>query len=247
MSEQLEEIKRALDALTSYSETIFTSLHDEGLSEKEMMFYKKSDGEQPWLEIMQIRSELLLARAMATGPLAQAAETKPEQFYCEICQMVTDHLTNKHPWPSRVKAEFATDASDVVGFMQDAQMDTYSRWNCPSCGRHDAGYLKLDHKVCPGCGANMVGEVNSSRSHLPRYAHVPNKDANAERIRLAKVALLNTGFFKAEEVSDDIAPRITELWAYITQWQEDHLARPAATDDNSPPTTPDKEEDDVQP
>lgn len=32
-----------------------------------------------------------------------------------------------------------------------------------------------------------------------------------ERIRLAKIALIDTGYFKEDEVGDDIAPRILEL------------------------------------
>lgn len=37
------------------------------------------------------------------------------------------------------------------------------------------------------------------------------------RIHLAREALIQTGYFTAEQVSDDIAPRITELWSALTR------------------------------
>lgn len=37
-----------------------------------------------------------------------------------------------------------------------------------------------------------------------------------ERLQLARRALIQTGYFTAEQVGDDIAPRITELYSAIT-------------------------------
>lgn len=45
--------------------------------------------------------------------------------------------------------------------MSESSNATYSRWNCPNCGRHDAGFLRLEKKVCPGCGSAMVGEAST--------------------------------------------------------------------------------------
>ena len=38
-------------------------------------------------------------------------------------------------------------------------------------------------------------------------------EAAEERLELAKQALVGTGHFTADEVGDDVAPRITELWS----------------------------------
>ena len=34
-----------------------------------------------------------------------------------------------------------------------------------------------------------------------------------ERLELARRALVQTGYFRTDEVGPDVAPRITELWA----------------------------------
>jgi hypothetical protein len=41
-----------------------------------------------------------------------------------------------------------------------------------------------------------------------------------ERLRLARKALLATGFFRSGDVDDEIAPRISELHSYYTQMVE---------------------------
>lgn len=41
------------------------------------------------------------------------------------------------------------------------------------------------------------------------------RDVLQTRLDLAKQALIGTGYFKPEEVGDDIAPRITELWSAL--------------------------------
>lgn len=46
-------------------------------------------------------------------------------------------------------------------------------------------------------------------------------EAAEERLELAKQALVGTGHFSADEVGDDIAPRITELWSTTSTKQSD--------------------------
>lgn len=51
-----------------------------------------------------------------------------------------------------------------------------------------------------------------------------------ERLRLARWALIATGYFKEHEIGDDIAPRITELASHYQGLVEDlrHVVRVTA-------------------
>lgn len=59
------------------------------------------------------------------------------------------------------------------------------------------------HRAVPEMKEPMIGEV-----HL---------DIANERLQLAKTALVATGYFKEDEIGDDIAPRITELWSHAEE------------------------------
>jgi hypothetical protein len=61
-------------------------------------------------------------------------------------------------------------------------------------------------------------------SHQPKWADLfgicPDfqiaEEPDEERLRLARSALVGTGYFTADEVGPDVAPRITELHAALT-------------------------------
>jgi NTP pyrophosphatase (non-canonical NTP hydrolase) len=79
------------------------------------------------------------------------------------------------------------------------------------------------HWTCPGCGLAWmrIGAGAASTALMPMtLPPVPDRPAGpgsvtyaSERIRLAMAALIDTGYFTPAQVSDDVAPRIAELWA----------------------------------
>lgn len=87
--------------------------------------------------------------------------------------------------------------------------------------------VHLPHDGCPGLEPPPP-ERPATYEEMSRWL------SNAEeRLQLARGALVNTGYFTEDEVSDDVAPRITELWAYLTQHED---GEPATEQPLPPPT-----------
>jgi hypothetical protein len=72
------------------------------------------------------------------------------------------------------------------------------------------------------CGQSDVDVLNTptAADQVTRARAVADEAAASEamraRLNLAKAALVRTGYFTADQVSDDIAPRITEMHSALT-------------------------------
>lgn len=82
----------------------------------------------------------------------------------------------------------------------------HKEWWVHSCGVRNFVTLPRTEAKCPVCGTLMS-------LWIQEHSQNAQDDVNHQRILAAKDALVATEYFKPEELSDDIAPRITELWA----------------------------------
>lgn len=85
-----------------------------------------------------------------------------------------------------------------------------------ACGPFCRGHGTACHPNCPTCGGRPEPAPMAVPEGPGRWIPQPQLDglyANRERLELARTALVETGYFTADEVGNDVAPRITELHA----------------------------------
>lgn len=95
--------------------------------------------------------------------------------------------------------------------------------NCDLNMPHDMRYNVTDPRHhppnCPAQAELVPSPMTDVawRREVGRFNGLMARLATAEqRIELAQRALIATGYFTAEQVGEDIAPRITELWSWVT-------------------------------